>query len=179
MQRLVLPLCLLPAMALAECPPVPDRSEELAALFDAARTAPGEAAARIHAGAMWEIWTDAPDEPSQELLTKGMTAIRVADYLRALDALDALVDYCPHYAEGWNQRAFVRFLTGNYDDALPDLERAVELNPTHVGALAGLALTLFALGREDEGQDWLRAALDLNPWIAERRLLREPPGTDL
>lgn len=178
MRPIAFVLALLPAAAAAECPPVPDHTEELAALFDAARAAPSEMAARGPASAMWEIWTDAPDEPSAELLAKGMAAIRVADYLGALDALDRLVEYCPHYAEGWNQRAFVHFLSGNHGRAEPDLERAIALNPAHVGALSGLGLTLIALGREEEAQGWLRAALELNPWIAERHLLKDLPGGD-
>ncbi len=179
--RILALLLLVPAAAFAECPPVADHDAELAELFEAARAAPSEAAARPLMNAMWEIWTDAPDEPSAELLKRGMGAIRVADHLTALDAFDKLTAYCPDYAEGWNQRAFVHFLSGEHEAALADLERTVALSPTHVGALSGLALTLTALGREAEAQHWLRAALALNPWIAERHLLKPEaaPGTDL
>jgi tetratricopeptide (TPR) repeat protein len=90
-----------------------------------------------------------------------------------------LIDYCPDYAEGYNQRAFVSFLTEDFEGALPDLDRTLELSPTHVGALAGKALTLLALSRQDEGQKVLKQALALNPWLSERALLSEPPGQDI
>lgn len=179
MRRLALILALLPTGAAADCPPVPDRDAELEALYEAVRAAPSESAARVHSNAMWQIWTDAPDERSQALLDEGMVAMRVADYATAYDALGRLVDYCPDYAEGWNQRAFVHFLTGAHDKALSDLERALAINPGHMGALTGIALTLMKLGRDEEAQERLREAVALNPWITERHLLKEPPGTEL
>jgi tetratricopeptide (TPR) repeat protein len=106
------------------------------------------------------------------MLDQGMMARSSYDFLRALDRFGALVAYCPHYAEGYNQRAFVNYMRGDYAKALPDLERALELNPLHVGALSGRALTLMALGEEAEGQKALREALEVNPWLAERHLLK-------
>ncbi|MCY4180919.1 MAG: tetratricopeptide repeat protein, partial [Litoreibacter sp.] len=94
------------------------------------------------------------------------------DYLGALTQFDALVAYCPDYAEGYNQRAFVHFLSGSYDKALQDLDRTLEITPDHIGALSGRALTLFELGREEQGQLALRAALAFNPWLPERFRLR-------
>ena len=179
MKQLAVLLCLAPTAGLAECPPVANRTADLASIIDAARAAPNELEGRTQGAAMWEIFLDAPDEPAQALLDKGLAAIRVADYVGALDALGRLIEYCPDYSEGWNQRAFAHYLSGNYEDAVPDLEKAIDLNPVHVGALSGLALTLIALGREDEAQGWLATAVDLNPWISERRLLKTPPGSEL
>lgn len=180
MRRIV--ICLIAAAASpghADCPPVPDRAADLDALIEEAREAPDERAGRALSDRMWEIWTDAPDEPAQALLDSGIAAIRVGDYATAYDTFDRLVTYCPDYAEGWNQRAFVLFLSGSHAEAVPDLERALELAPRHTGALTGLGLTLIALGREEEAQVWLRKAVALNPWLSERHLLNDAPGTDL
>lgn len=147
----------------ADCPPVPDRSSDLATLFDAARAAPDESAGRALSNRMWEIWTEAPDEAAQALLDRGMASRQVGDLLGALGAFDKLVDYCPHYAEGHNQRAFIHFLNGDMERALQDLDRVLEIMPVHVGALSGRALALIELGRTDEAQDTLRTALALNP----------------
>ena len=61
----------------------------------------------------------------------------------------------------------------------PDLDKALSLNPTHIGAYSGLALTLFGLDRFSEGAKVLREALELNPWLSERHLLQELPGEEL
>lgn len=178
--RLALLLSLLPLPALADgCPVAPDNSAALDPLYEQLREAGTELEARRITNRMWSYWDDAPDEPSQEMLDEGMRARSQYDFLRALDRFDALVGYCPHYAEGYNQRAFVNFLRQDYAAALPDLDRALELNPRHVGALSGRALTLIALGREAEGQAALRAALEINPWLTERSLLKTEPGEEL
>ena len=165
--------------AFAECPPVPDRSADLDTLFEAARTAPDARAGQALSEEMWKIWTEAPDGAADALLQRGVSALRASDFLAAIETFDRLVAYCPDWAEGYNQRAFAHFLSGRFAAARTDLERVVEIDPRHVGALSGLALTLTALGEEAAAQDWLRRALALNPWIPERSLLKEPAGEEL
>lgn len=165
--------------ALADCPAAPDIDADVAGILTEIQAAPTEMKARELSNELWKLWAKAPDEPAQELLDRGMSARASYDFIGALDALDRLVAYCPDYAEGYNQRAFVNFLREDYEAALPDLERALERRPTHVAALAGKALTLMGLGRQDEAQLVLREALELNPWLPERGLLRTPAGQDL
>ena len=163
----------------ASCPAPPDREAERRELMEALQVAPGPAEAQATSARLWAIWADAPDARAQDLLDRGMERLRTGDFTGAVEALDALVAYCPDYAEGYNQRAFARFLDGDLSAALPDLDRAVELSPEHLGALSGRALTLIGLGRDAEGQEALREALRLNPWLAERSLLEGGPELEL
>ncbi|WP_101069240.1 tetratricopeptide repeat protein [Roseovarius salinarum] len=175
-------LCLLATPALsAQCPDPPDHAKALTELIETAQEAPNERAARRAFNEMWALWTDAPDRHAQELLNEGMERREVGDLSGAIKAFDALVAYCPDYAEGYNQRAFINFKRQDYADALPDLNRAIELSPRHIGALSGRALTLLALGRQAEATVTMRRALELNPWLPERHLLPqiETPGKDL
>ena len=155
------------------CPATPDHSVAMARLIEMIREAPSAPAAREITAHMWALWSHAPDEVAQSILDVGLERRRAHDFAGALGEFDQLVSYCPDYAEGWNQRAFVNFLRQDYATALPDLDRALELNPTHLGALSGRALTLMALGREDEAQADLRVAVGLNPWLPERGMLKE------
>jgi tetratricopeptide (TPR) repeat protein len=163
----------------AECPPPLDISAEEAQLLQQAQAAKNELAAEPFRQALWRLWATAPDETAQALLDRGMAARGSYDFLGAIDAFDRLVEYCPDYAEGYNQRAFVNFLREDYEAALPDLDLALERSPRHVAALSGKALTLMGLGRSEEAQVVLKQALALNPWIPERGLLQEPPGEEL
>ena len=163
----------------AACPPPPDREAERRALLRDVRTAPGPAEAQRATEGLWAIWAEAPDAQAQALLDRGMDAIARGDLRAATRALDALVGYCPDYAEGWNQRGFASFLRRDLASALADLDRARALSPEHVGVLSGRALTLLGLGRMQEGQAQLREALRLNPWLAEGALLEGGPEREL
>ena len=174
---LLVPLFVSPAFA--ECPPPPDITADADALIAKAQAAPDEGTARPISGQLWELWATAPDEQAQALLDRGMSARATYNFVEALDAFDRLVDYCPDYAEGYNQRAFVNFLRQDFALALIDLDLAIERSPRHVAAISGKALTLMGLGRDEEAQVVLREALSLNPWLSERALLVEPPGEEL
>lgn len=165
--------------AVAECPSSPDVEADVARILAEVREAPNEMAARLMSNRLWEFWAKAPDEAAQALLDQGMTARASFDFLNAIEAFDRLVAYCPDYAEGYNQRAFVNFMREDYPAALVDLDAALARRPTHVAALAGKALTLMGLGRHEEAQEVLRLAVEMNPWLPERGLLRKPAGEDL
>lgn len=183
--RWILLLTLLAAPLSAEtCPDAPDHAAELSDLFAEARAAPDEAAGRTLSNKMWELWLDAPDAAAQEVLDRGMRQRGEFDFLGALASFDALVAYCPDYAEGYNQRAFVHFLNADYAAALVDLDAALLLVPDHAGAQSGRALTLMNLGQTREAREQLLAALENNPWLSERALLADgaplgPQGQDL
>jgi tetratricopeptide (TPR) repeat protein len=159
---------LLAGPAFAECPAAPEIDAPLRVLINEARTAPDERAARAVTGDMWALWTRAPDARAQALLDEGRARMRQSDLVGAGAVLSELISYCPDYAEGYNQRAFAHFLLGDFALALPDLDAALERSPLHVAAMSGRFLTLRALGREDEAQEVLRTALELNPWLPER-----------
>jgi tetratricopeptide (TPR) repeat protein len=172
-------LSVLAAPVFADCSVGTDYSDVIAQIVGDMQAAPDPGSAQVLSGEMWEIWLDAPDELAQAMLDDGLALLRVGDYVSSYTALSALIDYCPDYPEGYNQRAFGAFLSGNYDAALVDLDAAIALQPVHLGALTGKALTLIAMDRRDEAQDVLRAALAINPWLSERALLDEPDGTDI
>jgi tetratricopeptide (TPR) repeat protein len=171
--RLALLLLSLAAGPLAAqgCPAPPDHSDRIDTLLAEVRAAETEAEAQRITNVMWELWSEAPDEEAQAVLDRGMAKRAGFDLLGAIGDFDRLIAYCPDYAEGYNQRAFALFIRGDYPQALEDLDRTLALNPTHVAAMAGRALTLMGLGRMDDGQAALRAALALHPWLPERRML--------
>lgn len=163
--------------ASSDCPAAPDHSASLDMLIEDLNAARSAAQAQEISNRMWAYWADAPDAQSQAMLDRGMTRRAGYDFAGAITDFDRLVAYCPNYAEGYNQRAFVHFLRQDYAAALPDLDRALDLSPRHIGALSGRALSLYALGRMHEARAALQAALALNPWLPERALIA--PGGPL
>lgn len=161
------------------CPAAPDHSVRSAEIVQALQASRGELEARILTQELWGLWTDAPDAKAQALLDEGMARREGFDLLGARDVLDRLVEYCPDYAEGYNQRAFANYLRQDFSAALVDLDRAIEIIPNHIAAISGRGLTLMGLGRRDEAQQALKDALELNPWLAERALVDGPEGVDI
>ena len=157
----------------AECPPPADISPEIDILIDAANAAQNDTAGRAVSDQMWLLWLRAPDAAAQEVLDRGMRARSSFDFLAASEAFTTLIDYCPSYAEGYNQRAFISYLREDYAAALEDLDRTLALSSDHVGAQSGRALTLLNLGRLSEARLQLLEALENNPWLSERFLLSE------
>lgn len=170
--------------AFADCPAAPDHSAALLDLIDQSRAATNDYEGQQIGDEMWKLWADAPDEQAQDVLDKGMARRSSYDFAGALQEFDALVAYCPDYAEGYNQRAFVNFLSQDYEKAVVDLQKALELSPRHVAARAGLALTYMEMGDLDDARTELRNALKDNPWLGERHLLSKggrlaPKGEDI
>lgn len=177
----VLTAAAFPAQA-SDCPDAPDHSTPLEALMNEVQEAETETQAREIANRMWEYWADAPNAQAQAMLDRGMTKRSAFDFLGALADFDQLIAYCPDYAEGYNQRAFVHYLRRDFASALADLDRALELSPRHIAAMSGRALSLYGLSRLEEAREALAAALALNPWLPERYLADPggplaPPGT--
>ncbi len=171
--RSLIILALMAAPAFGECPDPVDTRGELLNLVAKANDAPDVNAGRRVSGEMWEVWLRAPDEAAQAVLDNGLMRRDSYDFLGAFAEFDRLVDYCPTYAEGFNQRAYIHFLREEYDEALVDLDKALALQPLHVAAQSGRALTLMGLGRFEEARAQLLIAVDNNPWLSEAALLAE------
>lgn len=160
----------LPAIALAD-------SEKRRRLFERLRKAQTEQQGRIAEDAIWRMWMDsAPTTDVARAVSDAMTARESYDFDKALRLLDRVVAAAPDYAEGWNQRAFIRFLKEDLDGSLDDIARALELEPEHFAALAGQAVILMRQGRMNLGQAALRRAVEIHPWLKERSMLIPVPG---
>ena len=156
-----------------------DRDALREALFEDLRTAATEPEAILAEAAVWRFWLTPPSEDIGVLMDQAMERRRWYAFQEAREVLDQVVAQAPDYAEGWNQRAFVLFLQEKYDESLDDIERVLALEPKHFGALSGKARILMRQGRMRLGQEALRQAVALHPWIQERVMLLPQPGEDI
>lgn len=150
---------------------------EREALFRRLRDAPTEREGRIAEDAVWRMWMEeAPNAAIREAVAEAMRKRESYDFAGALAILNEVVAAAPDYAEGWSQRAFIRFLRDDLDGSLEDIERALALEPRHFAALAGQAMILMRQGRVEAGQSALRRAVEIHPWLKERSMLIPVPG---
>jgi len=143
-------------------------------LFEALANAENEQQGRNAEGDIWRFWFDqSPTEEVRTALDAGMERREAYDFEAAENILDTVVESAPAYAEGYNQRAFVRFLREKYDDSQEDLEKALELEPDHFGAMSGLFHILRRQNRQKAALSLLQKAVGIHPWLKERSALPE------
>ena len=90
------------------------------------------------------------------------------DYETAFKLADKIVELEPDNAEGWNQRATVHFLQGNYNLSLQDIVETLKREPRHFGALSGRAYILMEQNKNREAIETINMALRIHPFLALR-----------
>lgn len=159
------------------CPTDRNRDPERASLLEALRITPDIASGQAVADKVWRFWMTAPDTRAQVMLDQAMSRRLGYNLEEAESTLDALVAYCPDFPEGWNQRAFVRFLREDFAGSLADIDKTLSLEPAHFGALAGQAQIFLKQGRVKLAQLAIARAVKVHPWLHERALLED--GEDI
>ena len=89
-------------------------------------------------------------------------SVTVADLTR-------LIEEAPAFAEGWNKRATVRYMAGEYAASIADCRETLARNPHHFGALSGQGLCRLALGQFGEATELFRRTLAVHPHLGSAR----------
>lgn len=109
------------------------------------------------------VWCRAGTPSQQRLLEHAIRCNVGKQYDRALVRATELVDLTPWYAEAWNQRAIAQYGLGRFTESIADCRQALEINPYHFGAAAGMGQCYLNLGEHDDALECFRRALKLNP----------------
>jgi tetratricopeptide (TPR) repeat protein len=134
-------------------------------LFAELKRQSNEKAAERLAGRIWKEWFKSGSATIDLMMQWSSDAIEAKKYDVALDFLDQVTTLSPNYAEGWNRRATVHYLMQNYGKSMSDIERTLELEPRHFGALSGMAQILKATGRKELALEAYQRVLDIYPMM--------------
>ena len=143
--------------------PADQKDARLPGLFDQLKAAPDMAAAAAVEAQIWDIWLKADDPAIESLMTEGSEAMRARQFGTALEKFNAVIAERPDFAEGWNKRATLFYLMGNYAQSVADIDRTLELEPRHIGALSGLGLVNLQMEREEAAADAFKRVLAIDP----------------
>ena len=113
--------------------------------------------------ALWAIWSHSGDAGIDERLARGVEEMQAGDHVAAIATFSEVIRLKPDFAEGWNKRATVYYLAGEYEKSIADCAEVLKRNPGHFGALAGLGEIYVQLERYEEALGWFRRALQVNP----------------
>ena len=132
------------------------------ALLRALRDA--DAATRANAEqALWRIWGRSGDGQVDRLYRLGVAQMNHGKLRRGIATFSRIVRLKPDFAEGWNKRATLYYLAGEYRKSLADCAEVLKRNPQHFGALAGCGQIYLRLEDYQRALDYFRRALELNP----------------
>jgi tetratricopeptide (TPR) repeat protein len=132
-------------------------------LFQRLQHTPNAAEAQVVEQQIWQVWLESDDAAINQLMQQGIFAMNEQDYPTALQTFTRMVDQAPEFAEGWNKRATVYYLMGNWRASVRDIQRTLALEPRHFGALFGLGLIYQELDQPEAALRSFEATLVLNP----------------
>jgi tetratricopeptide (TPR) repeat protein len=151
---------------LAMLSPSTRADRRLEELFDSLKRAPNRESAEKLQSDIWAVWCEAPDATLKTLMQWGMTALDENRLEVAEQAFSRVVIYDSEFAEGWNKRATVRFVMGDFEGSVSDIERTLKLEPRHFGALSGLGQILLRFDELRGALHAFEAALAVNPHLS-------------
>ncbi len=132
-------------------------------LFASLHKTSDEQAAKGVEEKIWELWSRFDSPTAEVLLGQAVVAMGAAENTASLEILDRIVASYPTYAEAWNKRATLHFALGNYEASLRDIDKVLDLEPRHFGALAGRGMIYQRQENWTAALNAYREALRMNP----------------
>jgi len=123
--------------------------------------------------AVWAIWMRSGDAELDRLMQVGIGLMGDQDYKEAVAVFSDVVNRNAGFAEGYNKRATLYYLLGDYLHSLADVDATLKYNPEHFGALSGAGLCLLRLSRPEEALAYFDRALAINPNLESVRFMAE------
>lgn len=154
------------------------QSEKLAALEQLGQLADWDGAAAmaaaLHDGdvavaaaaeeALWGLFLACPTPELQALMHQGVSLMRRPEqWDQALDLFNRMVRAAPTFAEAYNKRGTVLYLTQRYREAIADARITLEMNPYHFACASGMGLCSAAIGDNAGALAAYQQAVAINP----------------
>jgi tetratricopeptide (TPR) repeat protein len=112
---------------------------------------------------LWRIWARSGDPEIDQLYQTGIEQMSAGDLKQAIATFTRIIESKPDFAEGWNKRATLYYLTGELRRSLADCNEVMKRNRYHFGALSGYMLIYVRLEDYERALEYARRALDVNP----------------
>ena len=154
-----------PVAAAPENSTVQSPEQRLDTLFAELKRERNEKAAGRVAVRIQDEWSKSGSASIDLMMIWSQTAMDAQKFDSALDFLDQVVTLRPGFAEGWNRRATVHFMMRNYRKSMTDIDRTLQLEPRHFGALSGMAQIMKDTGRKELALDAFQRVLDIYPMM--------------
>ena len=138
-------------------------NEQLNKLFDDLKIS-SESSSFLIEQKIWKLWSTHPnDEKLTTLLAEGSTAVNNNQLTEAINIFTKVIELDPNWAEAWNKRATVFYLVGQFQKSQDDIDKVLNLEKRHFGALAGQGLVNIQLKNFEKAIKSYQKALEIYP----------------
>jgi len=120
---------------------------------------------------VWQLWGKSGDAAIDKLYREGLNLMQSGDTLKAIEVFGSIIAKRPEFAEAWNKRATIHYMSGEYDLSLRDCEEVLKRVPQHFGALVGYAQMLSERSQPERALELMERASQVNPYLANADLM--------
>ena len=107
---------------------------------------------------MWQVWSRSGDPTIDRLFATGLEQMNARQGEQAVETFSEIIRRQPEFAEGWNKRATVYYLLGEYQKSLADCDEVMKRNPVSLRRAQRLRDDLHAARPAGDRARVLRAA---------------------
>jgi tetratricopeptide (TPR) repeat protein len=123
---------------------------------------------------IWKIWSTHPtDEQLTLKLSKGIDLMQGSTLSQSIEIFSDLIELDPNWAEAWNKRATALYLIGDYEGSQKDIDKVLELEDRHFGALAGQGLVNIKLENYEKAIESYKRAQEIYPAMQSPKIMIE------
>ena len=120
---------------------------------------------------VWRLWGKSGDAAIDKLYQEGLDRMQDGDMPKAIKVFSDIIAKRPAFAEAWNKRATIYYMTGEYELSMQDCEEVIKRLPEHFGALVGYAQMLAERSQPERALALMERASKINPYLANAELM--------
>ena len=138
--------------------------ENLNQLFKKLKKENNQNIARNIEDQIWRLWTTHQSDNSlTQMMTYGTVLMNNRNYEEANRIFTKIIDTDPTWAEGWNKRATVYYYQKKYKLSQSDIDKVIELENRHFGALSGQGMVQIKLDNLEKALESYKKVLEIYP----------------
>ena len=123
---------------------------------------------------IWVLWSTHPtNERLTSILDEGSRLVQDQKLLKAIDIFTDAIELDPTWAEAWNKRATVYYMIGEFEKSQNDIDKVLELENRHFGALAGQGMVNMKLKNYDKAKLSYQKAQEIYPAMKSSKVMIE------
>ena len=121
---------------------------------------------------IWMLWSTHPtDQKLTSILDEGSRLVQDQQLNRAIDVFTEVIELDPTWAEAWNKRATVFYMIGEFQKSQDDIDKVLNLEKRHFGALAGQGLVNIKLKNYEKAIESYKKAQEIYPAMQSPKIM--------